>query len=155
MPKTPQDFIKLTIMDGSMEVFSTILCKDAVSAIRNYKCLTIFMNKEYFWESMICKTMPFQLMEDTSNSSNPSWEWDTMDPFTNLSTFPQSLMDRVACTLNTISSMITPSLLAKTIKMEDRFISILQSTQPANLSSMDLTTPQQNMSEVCMLWDNL
>ena len=41
MLKIHKDFIRLTITDGLMEVCLTILWRDAVSAIRNCKCLTM------------------------------------------------------------------------------------------------------------------
>ena len=73
-----------------------------------------------------------------------------MAQFGNLSTFLQCLTGRTVCTLSITSSMTTLFQLAKMMKMEVKYISTPLSTPPANHLSMDLTTPQRNMSEVCM-----
>ena len=86
------------------------------------------------------------------SSTSLSFGCGITDLSMSLLTYHQCWTVRVANSLNITLNMAILSLRARTTKTGEKSTSTTQFTQPANLSSAGLTTPQQNTSLLFTLW---
>lgn len=84
------------IRTGSMALFWTIPLKTVLNVVKRSKSLTIWKKKEISSLKQTWKTTFSQETEASSNNTNPSSRWDTMDQSTKFPNSPQFSTDNTA-----------------------------------------------------------